>query len=329
MATPETPPLAQALTLADLVLPEPRVRSARTTSARIKRLQDILGRLYLLKEQNNILHPTSGAATTFHLFPKLPMEIRIKVFREILDEEVIFAIGWDNLHPWLLPWIKQRVGSWHDFEIHDIRVTGKGSLLHVNAEARAEAKRFLRNFEFRGRGTWVNAATDVAWFPRFNSKDVNVCHEGFLVGHTIQYKSWPGNPHHNLDQRKFDYRFVGEKGLKEVVLAMTSKDLTDVHNRKDITAASKPPSVLLDDPCQSIDLGKIDWAVMEREEMHSMTEWIVKRDLYRNRILDYASSADYPSWVSRIIERCPETKDDVTIPNISFCLEKNTSLPSI
>ena len=254
----------------------------------------MLKQLRDLKEQIDSSKRESDTATTFPWFPKLPAELRLKVFHEVLFTQEIFAIGWEKRREstdldgsQVFDWedYVPRIGSWHDFEVQAPSMTGKASLLWVNSEARMEALKVLQFLEIKGQSAWFNADVDVAWFPRFKLSNGQMRDEGFLVDHqlqrvTLRYKSWVEPD--DLEVRSCTYRFFGEKALRELTLTVGIKDLLPATGKRRITAGSKP-SEFHGMVARSMDPEEEHtWQIMEEEEMEKMRDWNEDRMWDRN-----------------------------------------------
>ncbi|KAG4413508.1 hypothetical protein IFR04_013373 [Cadophora malorum] len=282
---PDTPPL----TLSSLVSTETSPAKLEETSLRIEKLQFMLKHLQNLKKQIEASEREPGTATTFPKFSKLPVELRLKVFQEVLFTQEIFAIGWEmfrdvngNLEDWRDPgWDDERprIGSWLDFKVQALQITSKASLLGVNAEARTEALKFLRIFELHGKHTWFNVDVDTAWLPRFNRWDGEMRDEGFLVDHQLQrvklrYKSWVEPLNEGIPYTTSNiYRQFGEKGLRGLVLTLGIKDFCLTAGKKSITKDTQPSDFYyFQDSANAVD-DKISWQMLEQEEIERMRDW--------------------------------------------------------
>ncbi|PVH75422.1 hypothetical protein DL98DRAFT_593172 [Cadophora sp. DSE1049] len=262
---------------------------------RIEKLQFMLEQLCDVKDYSDAQKRELGTAITFPLFPKLPIELRLKVFHEVLVTQEILAIGWETLRerernleePRGFTWEddRPRIGSWHDFEVQALRVTGKASLLGVNAEARTEALKALQVFEFHGQRTWFNTDED-SWIEP-----------------------------NDLEVTNSTYRRFGEKALRELVITLGVKDFRPTADKKKFATDSKPYEFygVMDRAATPAD--QLTWQIMGEEETEAMADWNERRQ----------PDAVGRPWTIGELDEHPDTVDDVTLPNISFNLEIGTS----
>ncbi|KAH7385080.1 hypothetical protein BKA64DRAFT_712203 [Cadophora sp. MPI-SDFR-AT-0126] len=294
-------------TLSNLITTETRPAELVKISGRVEKLQFMLEQLRDLKEQSDTMKREPDTATTFPLFPKLPVELRLKVFYEVLYTQEIFAIGWETL-------TERERNSEEPRGISG----GEDSSRIRSAEARNEALKVLQVFELHGERTWFNTAVDVAWLPKFDLSTGEMTDEGFLVDHklqrvTLRYKSWIEPDYFEVTNST--YRLFGEKGLHELILTLGIKDLSPASDHKTVTA-DRQPRDFSGTVVRLLDLNEeYTWRLMEEVEMEKMTIW---NECHQPKSVTRA-------WAIEELNKDPDTVDDITVPSIRFRLEIGTS----
>ncbi|CZT01088.1 uncharacterized protein RCO7_02792 [Rhynchosporium graminicola] len=302
-------------TLSDLVEPSDFKEPARMVHKRIGWLKSKLGLPNLIETSSNTPDGTSDTPV-FHLFPELPIELRIRIFQAVLTTQEIYAIGWDadRLMPIRTsPRARATHQSWHDYVVQTAIRTEKSYLLCVNSESRAEAKSSLEVFERGGCKTWYNPATDVAWFPRFENgdDDLGLCDLGFWTDHSLQrmtlpYHLWINSPDRLVGGReeKFSFDRFCKLGLREIVIRMGDDDLQSSSSVTSVTANSKPSDFFPSNHLKSAEIKNATWGHVAQGEVH-----------------------DYKSCPVESLVAFIDNFLGCTVPTISFCLENGSKFP--
>ncbi|KAH7385079.1 hypothetical protein BKA64DRAFT_748546 [Cadophora sp. MPI-SDFR-AT-0126] len=236
---------------------------------RANELESMQEQIRQLKDEVTGMKETTAVLTTFTLFPKLPLELRLKVWREVMHVEEVFTMGYNK--------IEHRVRSrdqFQDSQCQLLLATAKSNLMIVNKETRDEGKRVLSRFTYRGRSTWYNSETDITMFPDFNIDTSEMCGDGLLEGPRIHriaipYRYWSPTAHMSMDSIYHEfYQF----SLSQLVLILGPKDLRRRYGTESISSTSRPADfVLHEDP--DMPTACLSWEALARREMLKMKIW--------------------------------------------------------
>ena len=236
---------------------------------RASEFQAMLNQIRDLKAETVAMKETTVDQMTFTLFPKLPLELRLKVWKEALHVEEFFTFGLIK---------REDRDSWGYIpELVDVRllsVTGKSNLMQVNKEAREEGKLVMVRFADMDRSTWYNPDTDTRWFPEFNAEASEMCSDGVWGNSEIRrmaipYRYWSPTKRMRID---YTYREFGSFNLTELVLVLGPQDLRKKYGTECINRDCKPADFLLrkDRDVSTIDLS---WEELARHEVLKMKAW--------------------------------------------------------
>ncbi|KAL5316971.1 hypothetical protein ACEPPN_016023 [Leptodophora sp. 'Broadleaf-Isolate-01'] len=286
-----------------------------------------------LKAENEASKKIPETLESFTHFPKLPLELRRKVWNHALQVPEMFTVvlikrrGYvDGGRP---PGVKSPVG--------------KSNIMFVNIEARNEAKMVLtqcvrdksarltpledewspyqQHSEIRGRVTWFNQNTDIAWLPDF---DAWFCHgdgDGFPRNYGIEriaihYSYWAQNPNKFPPGSSLELSYVefGPKNLREIVLVVVAEDLRAKYGNERVTTSSKPADFLLHE-AEGFPVADFTWDMMGKEEMRKMELWKKNVIAVRQAWID-------EGWThEQHLVKAIGLPANITVPDISFRLQ--------
>ncbi|KAK0101904.1 hypothetical protein ONS95_001284 [Cadophora gregata] len=289
--------------------------STRTPSdlaqPRNNKLQALLNQIRDLQIDNTVLKKATVGLKTFTLFPQLPLELRLKIWRSAMHMEEVFALG----H------LENEQESEFFPQLRLLSAAGKSSLMHVNMEARDEGKKVLSQFVHKGRSTWYNPDTDTAWFPRPDYETLMYVEEELLekkklriykMAFPYQYsRPWP---EHMVETHE---RYNG-LNLRELVFVLGSKDLRKQDGTETINSTNRPADFVL--PLgPDVTTTNLCWEDLAGIEMRNMEYWKketedardkLKREGWTQEDFDYHSSR-VPCANPKITFRF--TRDDLSL----------------
>ncbi|CZT01086.1 uncharacterized protein RCO7_02793 [Rhynchosporium graminicola] len=261
----------------------------------------------------------------FTLFPKLPLELRLKVWIYALHspETLIFNQASKKQMD------RHIAGGLYSHVMRYMVVwpVSKTSIMQVNVEARKEGEMVLaqccndepadlhaENYKsigcvvLGGTKCWHNPNTDTAFFcdATFSRSLV----KEFPRSHNIKSLTLTYRHYTQISESPvFDY---GARGLHEIFLAVGYKDLRVKKDMKNtVTATSKPDDFHLS-ARRGFPISGFTWEMMGQEEMRRWEEKVFKVTLWKQKVDGHTQDYISREW--------PQTNLDYTVPVITFKL---------